>query len=135
MLRYYISGPMTGLPQYNYPMFEYVSTKLRSLGMEISSPHENPLPPDIDVISESELWDQMIALSIEQMNSCDAIILLPGWTRSRGAKLELEYMLDRDKEVYFLYLRDGITLCRMDEILTAPSMPKYSNLENRIKES
>lgn len=135
MSRYYLSGPMTGLPQYNYPMFEYASTKLRALGMEISTPHENPIPPDVNFLTESELWDQMIAMSIEQMNSCAGIILLPGWTRSKGAKIELEYMISQEKEVYFLHIRDGITLCRMDEILVAPSLAKYSNLENRAKES
>ena len=45
MTRVYIAGPMTGLPDFNYPAFNAAAAKLRALGLEVLNPAENPPPP------------------------------------------------------------------------------------------
>lgn len=79
MTRIYIAGPMTGLPEYNYPAFHAAAAKLRAIGYEVENPAENPEQPS---------WQHYMRLAVRQLASCDAVALLPGWEHSRGAKEE-----------------------------------------------
>jgi len=77
----YVAGPMTGLPEFNYPLFNAVAKRLRELGFEVLNPAENPVPP-------CGTWAGYMRMALVQLVQCDGIVLLPGWTESRGALLE-----------------------------------------------
>jgi len=77
----YISGPMTGVPEHNYPLFAAEAARLRRLGRVVVSPHE--LNPD------GRNWYLCMAVDLWHLWRCDTIYLLPGWERSRGARIEL----------------------------------------------
>lgn len=79
--RIYIAGPMTGLPDFNYPAFNAEAARLRALGFHVENPAENPAPP-------CGSWAGYMRLAIAQLVTCDAICLLPGWSASRGASIE-----------------------------------------------
>lgn len=79
MRRIYISGPMTGLPDFNYPAFNAEAARLRELGYHVENPAENP---------PQETWEAYMAVCIPQMLTCNTIALLPGWMESRGALRE-----------------------------------------------
>lgn len=79
--RIYIAGPMTGLPDFNYPAFHAEAARLRALGFHVESPAENAAPP-------CGSWAGYMRLAIAQLVTCDAICLLPGWSASRGACIE-----------------------------------------------
>ena len=81
--RIYIAGPMTGLPQYNYPAFHAEAARLRALGYHVENPAENP-PQE----HRANPWQHYMRMAIAQMVGCDAVALLPNWARSRGALLE-----------------------------------------------
>lgn len=81
MKRIYIAGPMTGLPEFNFPAFHAEAARLRGLGFEVENPAENPKPP-------SPTWEAYMRMAIAQVVTCDTVVLLPGWENSRGAKLE-----------------------------------------------
>ena len=36
--RLYVAGPMTGLPDHNYPAFAEAAARLRAVGYEVESP-------------------------------------------------------------------------------------------------
>lgn len=78
---YYLSGPMTGLPEYNYPFFHRVAKALRGAGYSITSPAELS-PPDSD-------WHSAMRRDIAALCTCTDLILLPEWENSQGAHLEL----------------------------------------------
>ena len=80
--RWYISGPMTGLPELNYPAFHSMASRLRAAGFEVENPAE---------INASET-DRAVCMKrdIERLLTCDAVLLLPGWEASRGALLEVQ---------------------------------------------
>jgi hypothetical protein len=78
-MRIYIAGPMTGLPDYNYPAFNAEAARLRSLGYEVENPAENP---------EQESWEGYLRQALRQMLTCELVVLLPGWVLSKGAMLE-----------------------------------------------
>lgn len=78
--RIYLAGPMTGLPQFNYPAFHVEAARLRALGYHVENPAEiNPHGGE---------WLECMRRDIARLVTCDAVALLPGWGRSRGALIE-----------------------------------------------
>lgn len=80
-MRLYIAGPMTGLPDLNYPAFNAEAERLRSFGYEVENPAENPEPP-------CGSWQGYMRLGITQLMTCDAVVMLPNWHESKGARCE-----------------------------------------------
>ena len=81
-MRLYIAGPMTGIPDLNFPLFHAAAARLRALGFDIVNPAENRAPP-------SGLWQDYMRLALAQLVRCDGVAVLPGWDDSRGASLEV----------------------------------------------
>jgi hypothetical protein len=81
MNRVYIAGPMSGLPDLNYPAFDEAAKRLRDLGHHVENPAENPTP-------RCGSWSGYMRLAIAQLVTCDEIHMLPGWGQSRGALIE-----------------------------------------------
>jgi hypothetical protein len=81
-MKVYISGPMTGIPEYNYPAFEKAYQYLISKGYDVVSPHHNEIIPEWK-------WEDYMKKDIRLLSECDAVALLSGWENSRGAKLEV----------------------------------------------
>ena len=81
--RVYIAGPMTGLPDYNYPAFDNAEAILRAAGLDFFNP--------ASIGKECGLnhpYDFYIRKSIINLLQCNAILMLPNWAKSRGAALE-----------------------------------------------
>jgi len=78
----YVSGPMTGYEQFNYPAFERVTKELRELGLAVISPHEIN-PNDGSVSYEDCLRRDLLSLLL-----CDSMYMMLGWNASKGATLE-----------------------------------------------
>lgn len=80
--RIYLSGPMTGLPSLNHPAFNAEAERLRALGYFVI----NPAEVDLD---EGATWEDYLRTDlIAMLDTCNAIVMLPGWEKSRGATLE-----------------------------------------------
>lgn len=80
--RLYLSGPMTGLPDHNYPAFNAEAARLRALGYDIVNPAE--LKP------EGNEWHHYLRRDLREMLTCDGLALMPGWHNSKGAHLEIQ---------------------------------------------
>ena len=80
-MKLYIAGPMTGLPEYNFPAFHSVAANLRGKGHEVVNPAELQAPDDTT-------WPNYMRGALRAMLTCEAVVLLPGWVRSNGARLE-----------------------------------------------
>lgn len=78
----YISGPMTGLPDLNFPAFHDAAQQLRRLGFQVVNPAE--INPDANMS-----WEQCMRADIKALCDCDTIALLDGWEASKGAHLEV----------------------------------------------
>ena len=80
----YISGPMTGLPNLNMEAFNDAEDKLRKAGW---SDIRNPARL---AVNEYENLPRTLYLrsDLRQLLDCQAILLLRGWHKSRGARLE-----------------------------------------------
>ncbi len=82
MKRIYISGPMTGMPDMNFPAFNADADRLRALGFDVVNPVElNPDP--------AMSWHKCMRCDLAALLTCDTLALLDGWQKSAGAHLEM----------------------------------------------
>jgi hypothetical protein len=81
-MRTYISGPMTGIADFNRPAFAAEAAKLRAMGVEVINPAEHG---EDDPTMQ---WSDYLRKDIRLLMDCNAIHMLPGWTKSKGAMLE-----------------------------------------------
>lgn len=78
----YVSGPMTGIPEHNYPAFETARKQLVNDGFTVLCPAE---AGQVD----GWTWEQYLTRDLRMVLDADALVTLPGWENSRGAKLEI----------------------------------------------
>lgn len=85
-MRIYIAGPMTGLPEYNFPAFHAAAIAWRAAGWDVENPAEA-----FDGVTDRPYQDYVIH-DIALLRQCDAIALLPGWdgANARGSVWERE---------------------------------------------
>jgi hypothetical protein len=94
-VKLYLSGQMTGLPEFNFPKFNYVANKIRSNHTyTIMNPAEEfegriNLPRNIYMRKD-----------IETLLTVDGIVMLDGWQHSKGARLELAIANELGLEIY-----------------------------------
>lgn len=79
----YIAGPMTGLPEFNYPAFHRVQRELVAAGFIVINPARNR--PQV----ANPQWKDFLKMSVKQVADVDGIAVLPGWQNSTGAQLEV----------------------------------------------
>ena len=91
-MKLYLAGPMSGIPQHNYPAFHAAAARLRSAGYEVINPAEVN-PESATAIDASptprSYWSACMRRDLPQMMSCEALALLPKWETSEGARLEV----------------------------------------------
>lgn len=81
-MKTYLAGPMSGYPEYNYPLFREVEGYLLMRGYDIVSP--------VNCVAEGENdWKVCMRACIIAMLRCDRVFLLSGWKKSKGATIEV----------------------------------------------
>lgn len=81
-MKVYVSGPMTGYPEFNFPAFNAVAALLRESGYETAN------PADTGLVDGWE-WADYLRYDLRLLTECDAVYTLDGWEASRGAALEM----------------------------------------------
>lgn len=118
MTTLYIAGPMTGIPQFNIPAFDNAAAHLRAAGYTIISPAEldsiemrafalaspdGRMPADGKIAGES--WADVLARDVKVISDqVDGLVFLPGWDKSRGARLEAFVALLTGKQIFANYV-------------------------------
>lgn len=111
-MKLYVCGPMTGIPQFNYPAFEAAAAHLRRESHDVSSPVELDTPAvrkaalasatgnlaDLPVTHGSILGEDVKLIASPAI---EALVVLPGWRRSTGARLETYTAFLYHKPVYY----------------------------------
>lgn len=92
-MRVYIAGPMTGLPDFNYPAFFKAAVDLRTAG------HFPINPARADGREGCRDWLDYMRASLRDIADCDGIATLHGWGESRGAALEVHIARSLDLPV------------------------------------
>ena len=87
MTRFYISGAITGVPDYLIK-FAHAKSRLMMHGYEVVNPAQLCLS-----LPQSFTHEQYMDICMAALKACDGIYLLKGWQSSKGAKIEAEYAL------------------------------------------
>jgi len=117
MTKIYLAGPMSGLPQFNFPAFFEAAAKLRADGFEVVSPAEIDNAEDKGAALQStdgdpnnrtlikKTWGDFLARDVKLIadTGIEAIVFLQGWTDSRGARLEATVGLLQKNFKFFFY--------------------------------
>ena len=87
----YISGPMTGIENYNYPLFHAVEEYLKQLGHMVINPARHPIGLE---------WSHYMGYARLDVKACDVVIMLPGYEASKGAVEEFKLATELGKQVF-----------------------------------
>lgn len=111
MKRIYIAGPMTGLPDLNFPAFNRAAAILRAVGYVAVNPAEiNPDP--------AAKWQDCMFRDLAELDTCDAILMLHGWEKSPGAQIERLWAKRTGKAIFAPTVLGCIESMLMNEELT-----------------
>ena len=104
----YLAGPMTGIPQSNFPAFDAAAIALREKGFIVTSPAELDDSKDralalADKVA-TKTWGDFLARDVKLIadSGINAIVLMPDWHKSRGARLEATVGLLCNLKFYLL---------------------------------
>lgn len=92
-MKIYISGKISGKEPEARNEFLSAEHALLEAGHQPVNPFRNGL-------TEDDTWERHLAVDIIDLLGCDAIMQLPGWEDSRGARLEAEIAKRRDIPKY-----------------------------------
>ena len=92
----YISGPMSGLPNYNYGAFFAAENLLKSQGKEVLNPAKHFGGDQGRPRSEYIRADVAVLL-----RKATAIYMLPGWQNSADARLEREIAIQLEYDITY----------------------------------
>jgi nucleoside 2-deoxyribosyltransferase len=84
-LKIYLSGPMTGLPDLNYPAFKAAAAALRAMGHEVYNPQEWEDSNNFGKFNHLLAFDDYCRYIVRE---ADVVVMLPGWEDSPGATAE-----------------------------------------------
>lgn len=106
-MKVYIAGPMSGIPQFNIPKFFRVASILKENGFYPVNPAELDGDSGLLVASlknltgdptktegfsngfDETVWAQVLGRDVELvLSKVEGIVLLEGWQKSKGARIE-----------------------------------------------
>lgn len=96
----YISGPMRGVPELNHPAFDSMEAALLADDMESWTVHSPAATNREHGHTPETPYSECIRLDVESLLKSDAIMLLPGWRQSEGARFEAEIARSFGLEFY-----------------------------------
>ncbi len=115
-MRVYLSGPMSGYPEFNEPRFRELAAELRRKGHHVIDPSELGRGPWAWCVGR----DLLLILWRRYTGELDAIVTHGLWARSRGARLEV-----------WLGRRLGLPIRPVQDLLYPPSRYRRGELDER----
>lgn len=99
----YISGPMTGLPNYNYDEFNRVASILKRMGYKVINPADTG-------VREGWIWRDYLTKDLIDLlsNNVSIVVTLDGWENSKGARLEVHVAKELGMDV--IPVRDFLSM-------------------------
>ena len=118
MLKYYVSGPITGYANKNREAFEEAQTAILQLGILAVTPF------DLNIVEPAPAtdWVANMKRDIRFVTTVDGVVVIDGWEKSKGANWEVAiaaifnipiYRLNYEGQLIALYIVPELSL---DEI-------------------
>lgn len=80
--RLYVSGPMSGYPDCNYPAFRVAAERLRAAGYDVVDPADCSLPGRVHYVD-------FLKEDVRNLLTCEGVATLDRWWESAGARCEV----------------------------------------------
>lgn len=109
----YLSGPMRGYPEFNYPLFNDTATMLRKMDHVVFNPAENE-------IEHGRPFSEYMSVDLSMVCYADATACLPNWHKSHGARIEIFVAWKLGKKVL-----DAFTLAPLDSEFVKTVMEEF----------
>lgn len=120
-MKIYIAGPMTGYKDWNFPAFFEVEEQLIKLGHEPVNPAHNDgatVQAALESAGKPEApnnpWRWYMRRDLPHVLEVDAICVLPGWQKSKGASLEVT--VAKAIGLPIMVIKDGRLVPRVEAI-------------------
>lgn len=97
-----LCGPMTGLPDWNFPAFHRAAKIIKARGYRVLNPAET------DGGSTDKPWTHYMRHSLSLLVRADAVVVLEGWEKSRGATIEVDLARALEMPIF------DLSLCLID---------------------
>lgn len=95
----YIAGKVSGLPKHVYTAnFAKVEGELRNMGYEVINPVRLVVDNELEEASYDEIMEYLLRI-IRTM--AGAIVMLPDWVDSEGAKAERKLALELELPIFY----------------------------------
>lgn len=110
--RLYLAGPMSGYPAYNFTAFSEAAKLWAAWGYEVHTPfaansrawqriHGRDFDPFNDVCDWGDpSLNEMMVEDLADLCRSDAVAVLAGWEKSKGARAELVFAINLGKPIY-----------------------------------
>lgn len=96
---FYVAGPMSTIPKFNFPAFHDAAERLRRAGYNVVNPAEldseiersaAESSPDGAFTASVKTWKECLRrdVAIVLDPNCVGVVLLDGWENSKGARME-----------------------------------------------
>jgi hypothetical protein len=115
--RVYVSGPMTGYDEYNFPAFAEAAKGLRELGYAVCSPAETDQFLGLGVMTHA----QYLRFDFARVLEADFLVALDGWERSMGAISEILMAVRMGTKVWRWSTFNNYDLVTYDDVAQAVS--------------
>ena len=106
-LKIYLAGPMSGIPNNNFEVFDTAAAHLREIGYQVFNPADNDrkMWGSLENIAKYANYRDCLRADLNWiLDHAEAIALLPGWDKSRGANIEKQ--LSEILKLKVIYLKD-----------------------------
>jgi hypothetical protein len=120
-MKVYIAGPMSGYEEWNFPAFFKAEEELKSIGIDVINPAHNDGPNLEEAMKSAgtperpnHTWAWYMRRDLPHVMECDAICVLEGWQKSKGASLEVH--VARALGMPVLTLKEGKLVPRISAI-------------------
>lgn len=90
-MKIYVIGPITGIPDYK-ERFKEAEEALKAKGHTVMNPA---------ILPEGFEHEEYMHICLSMVEVCEAVVLLKGWTESKGGKVEFVHATGRGMKKYF----------------------------------
>lgn len=97
MKKIYISGPISGLP------LETVCNNFTNAEVELLEQGYEPVNPFNNGLPTTATWEEHMRADLKLLLDCDAIYMLEGWEKSRGARIEYALAVDLKMDIQYQF--------------------------------
>lgn len=88
-IRLYISGPMSGYEDFNFPAFNNLAADIRDNFNYVEVVNPVDISKAVQELNPNALYEDYLREDFRELIDCDAVFLLEGWKDSGGCRKEV----------------------------------------------